>query len=111
MQTPLELLVRNLNVDLSRLLSSAGVVEEKEGRKFVRIDPVYDVAGLPLKDLFEFDVEGRRWLGDFPMQSILAATQVDKGFSLLPNTYTVEGRTWVDMDNDHELVWFEESGK
>jgi hypothetical protein len=24
---------------------------------------------------------------------------------------TVEGSTWVDMDNDHELVWFEKSGK
>lgn len=24
---------------------------------------------------------------------------------------TVEGSTWGDMDNDHELVWFEKSGK
>jgi hypothetical protein len=24
---------------------------------------------------------------------------------------TVEGSTWDDMDNDHELVWFEKSGK
>lgn len=85
------LLVRNLNFDWSRLLSSAGVVEEKDGKKFVRIDPAYDVAGLPLKDLFEFDVEGRRWLGDFSMQSIPAAIQVEKGLYLLPNPYMAAG--------------------
>lgn len=39
------LLVRNVNMDWSRLLSSAGVVEEKDGKKFVRIAPEYDVAG------------------------------------------------------------------
>lgn len=85
------ILVRNVNVDWDRLLSSAGVVEEKGDKKFVRIDPAYNVAGLPLKDLFEFDVEKRHWLGDFAMQSIPAATQVEKGFYLLPNTYVAAG--------------------
>lgn len=85
------ILVRNVNVDWDRLLSSAGVVEEKEGRKYVRIAPEYDVAGLPLKDLFEFDVEKRHWLGSFAMQTIPAATQVEKGLYLLPNTYLAAG--------------------
>jgi hypothetical protein len=85
------ILVRNLNVDWDRLLSSAGVVEEKVGKQYVRIDPAYDVAGLPLKDLFEFDVEKRHWLGSFAMQTIPAATQVEKGLYLLPNTFMAAG--------------------
>jgi len=85
------ILVRNVDVDWDRLLSSAGVVEEKEGRKYVRIAPGYDVAGLPLEDLFEFDVDKRHWLGSFPMQSISAATQVEKGLYLLPNTHLATG--------------------
>lgn len=84
-------LVRNLNIDWDRLLSSAGVVEEKDGKKYVRIAPEYDVAGLPLKDLFEFDVEKRHWLGSFAVQTIPAATQVEKGLYLLPNTYLLAG--------------------
>jgi hypothetical protein len=85
------ILMRNVNVDWDRLLSSAGVVEERDGKKYVRIDPGYDVAGLPLKDLFEFDVEKRHWLGDFAMQGIPAATLVGKGLYLLPNTYLAAG--------------------
>ena len=81
------ILLRNLNVDWNRLLASAGVVEEREAKKYVRIDPEYDVAGLPLKDLFEFDLAKRHWLGDFRMQSIPAATQVEKGLYLLPDTF------------------------
>lgn len=85
------ILVRNLNVDWDRLLSSAGVVEERDGKKYVRIDPEYDVTGLPLKDLFEFDVEKRHWLGSFAMQTIPAAKDVEKGLYLLPNTYLLAG--------------------
>lgn len=85
------ILVRNVNVDWDRLLASAGVVEEKEGMKYVRIAPEYDIAGLPLKDLFEFDIEKRHWLGSFAMQGIPAATQVDNGLYLLPNTYLANG--------------------
>jgi hypothetical protein len=85
------ILVRNVNVDWDRLLSSAGVVEENEGKQYVRIATDYDVAGLPLKDIFEFDVEKRHWLGSFAMQTIPAATQVEKGLYLLPNTYLAAG--------------------
>jgi hypothetical protein len=38
------LLVRNLNVDWSRLLASAGVVEEKKERRYVRINSKHDRA-------------------------------------------------------------------
>lgn len=80
------LLIRDLNVDWSRLLSSAGVLEEREGKKYVRIAAGYDVAGLPLRDVSTFDTEKRHWLGSFHMQTDMtaAATQVEKGLYLLP---------------------------
>jgi hypothetical protein len=53
-------------------------LEALKGQKTTQqIAAEYDVAGLPLKDLFEFDVEKRHWLGSFAMQAIPAATQVE----------------------------------